>query len=187
MHRFCKLINCWVRRVSKCAYSVFRVLLTVFFFAKHQTTQALIYFKITIRRSSKQNYEERQLASSCLSVRPPAWNTSAANGRIYIKFDIRAFFRKTVGKNTSFIKLEQEWRVLYMTSIRHFCSYLAQFFLEWEIFQTKVAEKIETHILCSITFFLSKIIPFMRKSGKILYIGAGHNDSMAPARCVLCN
>jgi hypothetical protein len=31
--------------------------------------------------------------------------------------------------------------------------YLAQFFLEWEIFQTKVAENIKAHILCSITFF----------------------------------
>ena len=34
----------------------------------------------------------------------------------------------------------------------HFWSYLAQFFLEWEMFQTKVVEKIKTHILCSITF-----------------------------------
>jgi hypothetical protein len=43
----------------------------------------------------------------------------------------------------------------------HFSSYLAQFFLEWEMFQTKVVEKIETYILWSITFF-SKIMLFMR-------------------------
>jgi len=35
----------------------------------------------------------------------------------------------------------------------HFRSYLAQFFLEWEMFQTKVVEKIKTHILCPVTFF----------------------------------
>ena len=35
----------------------------------------------------------------------------------------------------------------------HFWSYLAQFFLEWEMFQTEVVEKIKTHILCLITFF----------------------------------
>jgi len=35
----------------------------------------------------------------------------------------------------------------------HFRSYLAQFLLKWEIFRTKVAEKIETHILCLVTFF----------------------------------
>ena len=38
----------------------------------------------------------------------------------------------------------------------HFWSYLAQFFLEWEIFQTKVLEKIKTHILCLVIFFLQK-------------------------------
>ena len=36
----------------------------------------------------------------------------------------------------------------------HFWSYLAQFFLEWEMFQTKVVQKIKTHILYSVTFFL---------------------------------
>jgi len=35
----------------------------------------------------------------------------------------------------------------------HFWSYLAYFFLEWEMFQSKVVEKIEPHILCSVTFF----------------------------------
>ena len=35
----------------------------------------------------------------------------------------------------------------------HFWSYLAQFFSEWEMFQTKFVEKIKTHILCSVTFF----------------------------------
>jgi len=33
----------------------------------------------------------------------------------------------------------------------YFWSYLAQFFLEWEKFQTKFVEKIKTHMLCSIT------------------------------------
>ena len=46
----------------------------------------------------------------------------------------------------------------------HFWSYLAQFFLQWKIFQTKVVEKIQTHILVSVTF--SKILPFMRECGK---------------------
>ena len=35
----------------------------------------------------------------------------------------------------------------------HPWSYLAEIFLEWEMFQTKVAEKIKTHILCSVIFF----------------------------------
>ena len=34
----------------------------------------------------------------------------------------------------------------------NFLSYLAQFFLHWELFQTKVVEKVKTHILYSATF-----------------------------------
>jgi hypothetical protein len=40
-------------------------------------------------------------------------------------------------------------------------SYLAEFFLSWEIFQTNVVEKIKTYILYSIGFF-PKIMSFMR-------------------------
>jgi hypothetical protein len=35
----------------------------------------------------------------------------------------------------------------------HLCQYDAEFSLEWEMFQTKVVEKIKTHILCSVIFF----------------------------------
>jgi hypothetical protein len=41
-----------------------------------------------------------------------------------------------------------------MKTYVHLWQYLARVFLEWEMFQTKVVEKIKTHILCSITFFL---------------------------------
>jgi hypothetical protein len=36
---------------------------------------------------------------------------------------------------------------MYMKTNIHFRSYLADFFLEREMFQTKVVEKFETHIL----------------------------------------
>jgi len=36
----------------------------------------------------------------------------------------------------------------------NFLSHLAQYFLEWEMIQTKVVEEIKTHILCSVPFFL---------------------------------
>jgi len=36
------------------------------------------------------------------------------------------------------------------------------------MFLTKVVEKINTHISCSVTFIFSpKVVPFMRKCGKI--------------------
>jgi hypothetical protein len=34
----------------------------------------------------------------------------------------------------------------------HLWQYLTRFFLKWEMFQTKVIEKIETHILRSVNF-----------------------------------
>jgi hypothetical protein len=40
-----------------------------------------------------------------------------------------------------------------MKTYVHLWQYLAEFFLEWEMFETKVVEKIKTHILCSIMFF----------------------------------
>jgi Rps23 Pro-64 3,4-dihydroxylase Tpa1-like proline 4-hydroxylase len=45
-----------------------------------------------------------------------------------------------------------------MKSNIHFLSYLAQFFLEREMFQTKVVEKIKTHIWNSVTFFLNRAV-----------------------------
>jgi len=47
----------------------------------------------------------------------------------------------------------------------HFLSYLAQFFLEWEMLQTKFAEQIKARIYFSNVF--STIMPFMRESVKI--------------------
>ena len=40
-----------------------------------------------------------------------------------------------------------------MKTFSHLSQYLVKFFLGWEMFQTKVVEKIKTHILCSINFF----------------------------------
>jgi hypothetical protein len=45
--------------------------------------------------------------------------------------------------------------------MKTYVQYLAEFVLEWEMFQTKFVQKIKTHILYSITFF-PKIVPFMR-------------------------
>jgi hypothetical protein len=39
--------------------------------------------------------------------------------------------------------------------------YPAHFFLGWEMFQTKVVEKIKTHISYSVTFFFSKVVLFI--------------------------
>jgi hypothetical protein len=41
-------------------------------------------------------------------------------------------------------------------TITHFCSYVAQFFLQWELFQTKVVDKIKTYIFFQKLYFESR-------------------------------
>ena len=61
-----------------------------------------------------------------------------------------------------------------MKTFIHFWWYLAQFFLEWEMFQTKVVEKIKTHILCPVTFFRKSCRLWDNLEKKIT--GALHED-----------
>jgi hypothetical protein len=63
---------------------------------------------------------------------------------------ILSVFRKSVQRIQVSLKSDKNnghftWRPIYT----YFLSYLAHFLLEWEMFQTKVVEKIKTHMLCS--------------------------------------
>ena len=55
------------------------------------------------------------------------------------------FLWKSVDENLSFFLISQEKRVLCIKTSIHFWSYLAPFFLNWEIFRAKFVEKIKTH------------------------------------------
>jgi len=44
-----------------------------------------------------------------------------------------------------------------MKTTRHFLSHLAQFFLQWEIFQTKFVEKMKTHFVFN-NFFENRAV-----------------------------
>ena len=72
---------------------------------------------------------------------------------------IFVYFSKCCYKNSSFIKISQELRMLYTKSNLLFSMSLSlslsHFFLEWEIFQANVVENIETQILWF--FFFCKI------------------------------
>ena len=62
--------------------------------------------------------------------------------------------------------------------------YLAEFFLESAMFQTKVVEKIKAHFY--VQQLLPKIVPFVRRCGKIQYSQTGHRQyTTSHARCVL--
>ena len=66
----------------------------------------------------------------------------------------------------------------------HFLSHLAHFFLELEMFQTKVVEKIKTHVLCSVTFFLIRYVHEIRWKN-VLEQGTPQMTIWQMAHCML--
>ena len=66
-------------------------------------------------------------------------------------------FRKYVEKILDLLKSDKN-NVSSTWKRFHIYDYTADFFLEWEMFQIKVIEKIEAHILCSVTFF-PEVVP----------------------------
>jgi hypothetical protein len=143
---------------------------------QQHATQPCPYFGfIFIFRGVRKNCEKRLLASSCLPVRPSEWNNSAPTGRVFMKFCM-SFSNEKIQVSLKSDKKNEcfTWRPMYIYDNTGYTQkngavslysplkphhsfvytlYIAEFFLEWEIFQTKVVEKIKIHILCSITFF----------------------------------
>ena len=66
----------------------------------------------------------------------------------------------------------------------HVWSYIAQFFLVWEMVQTKVVKEIKTRILCSVTLF-QESCPLWDNVEKYCRAGQVTDDSMAHAHCML--
>jgi len=88
-----------------------------------------------------------------LSVCTSAWNKLSSTGWIFIKFYFLVFSENPSKNNPIFFKKGLEQMLLYMKTNKYFLAYLAHFFLEWEMFQTKVVEKMKTRILFPVTFF----------------------------------
>jgi len=90
--------------------------------------------------------------SFVMSVRPSAWNSWAPSGRIFLNYDIWGFSPKICGENSGMYKIWQEYRLLNKKINVHLWWYLTEYFLEWEMFQTNVAKKVNKRILCSVFF-----------------------------------
>jgi hypothetical protein len=72
-----------------------------------------------------------------------------------------------------------------MTTSVHFSLYLAHFFLERKMFQTRVVEKTEKCILCSFSFLKTR--RFCDNVEKYCRAGQATGDNMVHAHCVLYN
>jgi hypothetical protein len=71
-----------------------------------------------------------------------------------MEFDVWTFFENLL------IKFKFYWNLTRITgaSNENLRSFISQFFLEWEMVQTKAVEKIKTHILYSIIFIVAPCI-----------------------------
>ena len=125
------------------------------------------------------------LASSCLSVRPHRTTRLPREGSSR-NLNPKTF-RNPVDKNSSVIKAWQEQRLLHMNTYFHLWQYLAEFFLEWRMFQTNVVEKDKTHILYSINIFPRKSCRLWDNVENIWYSQTGHGwqYNTALALCVM--
>jgi hypothetical protein len=81
-------------------------------------------------------------------------------------------FSKICQEYSRFTKIWEKKRVHYTKLCANSQSYLAAFFLVWEIYQKKILEQIKIHILQSIFFFFSKIVQ-LRLCEKIRYSQTG--------------
>ena len=104
-------------------------------------------------------------ATECLSLSlflcPSAWKSLAPAGQIFLKFDgwVPPPKKKICQENSSFTKIWQgKQGKLYVKTDIHFWSYPAQFFIEWEMSQTEVVEKIKTHFMFNNLLFESRAI-----------------------------
>jgi hypothetical protein len=97
-----------------------------------------------------QIYEKRLSASSRMSFCPHETLLPLDGFSRNLLFED---FSKIRWEDSSFIKIWQEYRVFYMKTIVHFWSYFVQFFLEWEMFQTTVVDRIKTHFIFNNIFF----------------------------------
>jgi hypothetical protein len=98
------------------------------------------------------------------------------------------YFSKICRENSRFIRIRQEWRVLYMKTNIHFWSYLTQFFLEWEMFQTKLFwgnQNIRFTRMFSDCFLLRKSCRLWNNVEKCYRSGQVTDDNMAHAHCML--
>ena len=90
-----------------------------------------------VRKIAKSDYWFRHVCLSiCLSVRPQGTTRLPRNGFSWNL--IFEDFPKICRENSSLFKIWQELRVFYMKTDILFLSYLAQFFLEWEMFQAEL-------------------------------------------------
>jgi len=123
------------------------------------TARALnVYFLCT----PSQNCEKWRLRHVSPSVRMEKFVSHWTN---FLEIWYLNIFRKSVEKIQVSVKSDKTKE--YFTWIPMYIMVISLWILlKWQIVDTNIVETIKTHILCSVTFLLLKIMSFMRHCGK---------------------
>ena len=81
-------------------------------------------------------------------------------------------------ENSSFTKIWQLQRTLYIKTYLHLWHFVTDFFFGWEMFQTNVVDKIKTNSLCSVTFFFLKSFRLWDNVEKCCRTGQATDDNI---------
>jgi len=100
------------------------------------------------------------------SVCPPSWNNSAPTGRMFIKFDISGFFKNLLRKFKCRYNQTKRKGTLHEYKSTFFIISRSVLFKMRHVSEKPCRENQNTHFMFA--NFFPKIIPFMRKCGKIL-------------------
>ena len=99
-----------------------------------------------IRKMAKSGYWLRHV---CPTVRMKQLGSHSTDFHVIWCLSV---FRKAVPKTLDSLKSgKNDWYFTWRP--KYIWSYLAQFFLEWEVLQTKIIEKTKRHLLWAVTFF----------------------------------
>jgi hypothetical protein len=136
-----------------------------------------------------QNCEKRLLASSCPPVCPSVrlsvrMAPLGPNWTDFHEIWYRSIFRKSIEKSQVSWKSDKNngyftWRPIYIWS------YLAHFFLEWQIFRANGGRENRNSHLCSITFCSRKSCFLWDNVVKDCRAGQATDDKTAHAYCML--
>jgi len=142
---------------------------------------------IMFRYALWQNCGKLLLASSCLSFCPPPQNNSAPTRRIFMKFDIWVFFRKSVKKIQVSLKSDNN-KGHFTCSSRpiYIFDHILLSSLNEKYFRPKLYRK-SKHILCSITFFFPESCRLWDNVDIYCTAGQTTDDNKAHEHCMLDN
>ena len=121
--------------------------------------------------------------SFVMSVRPSAWYNSPPNWRIFTKFYIWVFFRKTIEKIQVALNRTRITGTLYADQYTYFITSGSVLLRMRNVSDTSCRENQNTHFVSN-TFF-SKIVPFETTRGKNCRAVQATDDNRAHAHCML--